>query len=607
MPHCSSPLFINDIFCPDCGDKIETPPSIKPLTQQIPDILDNLKTHCPYASVYTGWVEKTHHYQRVYRSGGNDSQTLYYSYWFLTLNNEQNEPMTISISSEDSSFDSVAKGDVMTFLQPTSYSLNYKLANDADRNIVTHNEAATAVVFHRDSGQESILESAYDVEEFSTFSILLSTLFWSCAAAASGMFFELYTIEIAATLAALVTLVWSTYRISSKTKTFKAETTRLDEIECTIKRILSVSVTGMGYDRRDRPSNHSDVYCIRCEHLLDSNYHYCHCCGESQVSVMAEEPSRLAQNALENQTNLGHNDTNVAIQSHALAANSVNVTPITKANGQRMTRRDKIIQVCAPFATVEKTEHQHKHIFAKNYQCVLSTSSNIVRVTDKEVGTSVSDDTNFTTTTTRTDYRNGYGNVRSEYKTETSSHRQRNSNLYGELIVETPEGEVHSFKAVRSLLGSTDVGDWILLGSSKIESTTDKIGYDEFYYNISKDNLIEPESLTSWGRVSSKSQTIVILMLALAVASTIYFHDIMNIVGPLVPELIWNLVFGLTNLLTLPINYTPMVLFSLFFVVVLVVAKMYANNTKRKLHSALKPLQATLKKCQQARESFNKI
>ena len=157
MQHCTSPLFINDNFCPDCGDKIDNQLAITPVAQYIPDILDELKKYCPEASVYTGWVEKTHHYNRVHRSGGRDSETLYYSYWFLTLNNEQGIEKTISVSSEDSSLDSVSKGDVITFLEPTGYYLNYQLADKSDRQVVTHNEAATGVVFHRDSGQESIL------------------------------------------------------------------------------------------------------------------------------------------------------------------------------------------------------------------------------------------------------------------------------------------------------------------------------------------------------------------------------------------------------------------------------------------------------------------
>jgi hypothetical protein len=621
MQHCSSPLFINDSFCPDCGDKIDNTLSIKPLEQHHPDIIETLLTHCPDANIYTGWVEKTHHYKRVHRSGGNNSQTLYYSYWFLTLNNEKNQPFTISISSEDSSFDSVAKGDVMTFLQPTSYNLNYKLADASDKHIVTHTEAATAVIFHRDSGQESILIPAYEPEEFSKFSTFLGVFFFSAVAAISGLWFDLYNVEAACVITSILTLFGSIYRISSKTKAFEAEIAKYDEIKRTIKRILGVSNKDMGYDRRGREVKNDDVYCISCEHLINSHYHYCHCCGQSQLNeapaiFIEQTPQRLSASGIEsdsdrdNESSDAETITNIAPdseQSHAMTATSDNVTPITSAPRQRMTRRDKILQVCAPFSTVENAEHQHKHIFAQNYQCTLSTSSNIVRVTDKEVGTSVSDHTDVSTTTTRTDYRNGYGSVRSEYKTETSSHRQRNSNLYGELTVETPEGEVQSFKAARSLLGSADIGDWILLGSSKIEGKAERVDYDEFYYNISKDNLIEPESMTSWGRVSGKSQTIVILLFALAVGSTIYFHDMMNMLAPLVPNTVWNAVFALTTLLTLPISYTPMVLFSLFFVVILVIARMYRNHTKKKLHLALKPLQVALEKCQQARESFDRI
>lgn len=602
MQHCTTPLCINDSFCPDCGDKIDTPLSIKPIKHHHPDILEALRTYCPNAKIYTGWVENTHHYKRVHRSGGNNSKTLYYSYWFLTLNNEKNQHFTISISSEDSSLDRVTKGDIISFLQPTCYSLNYKLADSDDKRIVTHNEAATAVIFHRASGQESILGPAYEPEDFSKFGTFFSTLLFSAIVAIAGLYFSLYNLEVAYAITALLTLFGSIYRISRKTKAFDTEVSRYDEIKRTVKRILAVSKSDMNYDRRTREAKSDDVYCISCEQLINFHYNYCYCCGQSQLTKVPAL-TFISDQYVETSIKTEHRSE----LSHEMIAESDKVTAITSSPRQRMTRRDKILQICEPFCVYENTEHQHKHIFAQNYLCTLSTSSNIVRVIDKDVATSVSDYTNVTTTTTRTDYRNGYGSVRSEYRTTTSSHRQRNSNLYGELTIETPSGEVQTFKAAKSLLATADVGDWILLGSSKIEGADERIDCDEFYYNISKDNLIEPESLTSWQRVSGKSQFIVILIFALAVAGSVYFHEVMNIVAPLMPNAIWNSLFDLTNLLTLPINYIPILLFVIFFILVLIIAYVYRSHTKSKLELALKPLRETLKKCHEARESFANI
>jgi hypothetical protein len=84
-------ITIEDNYCPDCGDKIDNLVTIKSVITLHPDIIDELKVHCPDATIYTGWVEKTHHYKRRHKSGGSNSQTLYYSYWFLTFNNEQIE------------------------------------------------------------------------------------------------------------------------------------------------------------------------------------------------------------------------------------------------------------------------------------------------------------------------------------------------------------------------------------------------------------------------------------------------------------------------------------------------------------------------------------
>lgn len=607
MQHCTSPLFINDNFCPDCGDKIDNPLSITPVEQYIPDILDELKKHCPDASLYTGWVEKTYHYKRVYRSGGKDSETLYYSYWFLTLNNEQGQEKTISVSSEDSSLDSVSKGDVITFLQPTNYSLNYNLADKSDRNVVTHNEAATGVVFHRDSGQESILEPAYEVDEFSKFGTFIGIFFWSAIAAMTGFFFELYTFEVACFITAAVTVIGSVFRINSKTNKFEAESARLLEIKRTVKRILGVSNSQMGYDKRGRAANNDDVYCISCEHLIDSAYHYCHCCGQPQVPAEIEQPPLLTEVGSSNAV-ASANQSELSQQSHSLAASADNVTAITKAADKRMTRRDKIRQVCEAFIGYDSHSFENKHIFAKNYACTIATSSSIVRVTDKEVETSVNDSTNTYTSTTRTDYTNRYGStVRSEYRTETSSHRQRNSNLYGELTVETPEGKVQTYKAARSLLGSADVGDWIMLGSSRLESKEEQYDYDEFYYNITKNNLIQPESVTQWSRVSAKSQTFVFLMLAVAIGCSVYFNELLGLAGRFVPHDILRSIVGFADELSIPAYLLPMGIFTVFFIFVILLARGFSKDREREQSHSLATLRAKLAKCQQERESFLKL
>ncbi|MCL1092781.1 hypothetical protein [Shewanella kaireitica] len=602
MQHCTSPLFINDNFCPDCGDKVDNQLTITPVAQCIPDILDELKTYCPEASIYTGWVEKTHHYKRVHRSGGKDSQTLYYSYWFLTLNNEQGIEKTISVSSEDSSLDSVSKGDVITFLEPTGYYLNYQLADKSDRQIVTHNEAATGVVFHRHSGQESILLPAYEVEDFSKFGTFLSTLFLAALVSLPGAFAELYTFEVAGFIAAAITVIGSVFRINSKTNKFETESARLLEIKRTVKRILGVSISQMGYDKRGRTANNDDVYCINCEHLINSSYHYCHCCGQPQNITEVAQPSLItdADSSAVNEQ--------ISSQSHALSANNGNVTPITQASNKRMTRRDKIMQVCAPYMGYDSHSFENKHIFAKNYACTIATSSSIVRVTDKEVETSVSDKTNTYTSTTRTDYTNRYGStVRSEYRTETSSHRQRNSNLYGELTIETPDGKIQTYKAARSLLSTADVGDWIMLGSSRLEGKAEQLDYDEFYYNISKDNLIQPESVTQWSRVSAKSQTFVFLMFALAIGCSVYFNELVDLAANFVPHGILRSILGFANELSIPAYLLPMGVFTVFFIFVIFLARGFSKDRKRDLSHSLASLKAKLAKCQQERESFLKL
>ncbi|AZG74130.1 zinc ribbon domain-containing protein [Shewanella livingstonensis] len=595
MKHCTTTLTIEDHYCPDCGDKIDNLVTIKSITVLHPDIIDELKVHCPNATIYTGWVEKTHYYKRRFQSGGSNSETLYYSYWFLTFNNENGEQKTVSISAEDSSLARVVKGDVITILMPTDYSANYPLAYKSEANLVTHNELAPVVVFHRDSGQESIREPGYRVEDFSKFGIFISALFLCCILGVIGGYFALYPFELGATLTVIATIISSSMWISRRTKTFDAETARLDEIKNTTKRILSVSIDDMGYNQRARQAKKDDVYCHHCDALNDNQYRYCSSCGALQINEMASE---LIVDA-----NKAHNERD----THSLTELGNN-TIERVVPPSRLTRQEKIQQTCHPFITHNESDYLHKHVLVSHFPCTITSYSQLVKVIDKSVQSDVSDNTQVSSRTTRTDYKNHYGmTIRSEYNTTTTSHRQRDSSIYGELMVETPEGEEKAFKAPQSLLGTADIGDWILLGYSRVEGRDTNDDYNEFYFNINKNETIKPETATHWSRTSNKSQMIILMLLILAIAVTVYFQPVMNAIFSIIPYAVGYPVFKLTDMLHIPINYSPLVLFTLVFILLIIIKSKFNRSNQKRRTLALGSLYDTLQQCQRAREPFLKL
>jgi hypothetical protein len=596
MKHCTTTLTIEDNYCPDCGDKIDNLVTIKPVITLHPDVIDELKVHCPDATIYTGWVEKTHHYKRRHKSGGSNSQTLYYSYWFLTLNNENGEQKTVSVSSEDSSLARVVKGDVITILMPTDYCANYPLADKSEANIVTHNELAPVVIFHRDSGQESIREPGYSVDDFSKVGIFISALVICCILGGIGLYLKLYHFELGAMLAGVATIISSSIWISSRTKTFDAETARLAEIKKTTKHILSVSIDEMGYDQRARQAKKDDVYCHHCDALNDNQYRYCSSCGALQINEMADELI-LADNVVHNERDKTHALTEAG---HGLIDR---VPP-----SMRITRQEKIQQTCHPFITHNESDYLHKHVLVSNFPCTITSYSQLVKVIDKSVQSDVSDNTQVSSTTTRTDYKNHYGTtVRSEYNTTTTSHRQRDSRIYGELMVETPEGEEKAFQAPQSLLGTADIGDWILLGYSKIEGNGTNDDYNEFYFNINKNETIKPETARHWTRTSNKSQMIILMFLILAIAVTMYFEPVMSVIFSVIPTVVAYPVFKLTEILNIPFNYSPLVLFTLVFILLIIMKSVFNRSNQKRRTIALGSLYDTLQQCQRAREPFLKL
>ncbi|MCT8985800.1 zinc ribbon domain-containing protein [Shewanella phaeophyticola] len=362
MKHCTTALTIEDHFCPDCGDNIENLVTIKSVIALHPDMIDDLKVHCPDATIYTGWVEKTHHYKRRYKSRGSHSETLYYSYWFLTLNNENGEQKTISISSEDSSLDRVAKDDIITILMPTNYSANHPLADKDDAKTVTHNELAPVVVFHRDSGQESIREPGYRVDGFSKANIFFNAFIFCCIVGFAGLYFEVYPFKLGALLTVIVTIIIGSIWSSHRTKVFEAETARLAEIKKTTKRILGVSIDDMGYEQRARKAKKDDVFCPHCDALNDSQHRYCSSCGALQANDMVDELVSAASVTSNGQD-----------MTHSLTeAGSRSIEPVPSS--RRITRQEKILQTCHPFIMSNESDYIHKHVLVSNFPAQLAVT-----------------------------------------------------------------------------------------------------------------------------------------------------------------------------------------------------------------------------------------
>ncbi|MGI2258926.1 hypothetical protein [Shewanella sp. GXUN23E] len=500
MHHCGNTLYLQDKFCTQCGEEIQQGRKLLGLLDIEPQLLDELSQSCPEAKTFTGRLKRSFHYQRHHTRGSN---SITYSYWWITLESAEGEIKQISINAENSAFNNLKVGDVISLLKPTSIKLTYKL-DSAAKGIVTNDQLAGGVILHNDDGQVSTLTNHYDCSKPSLggtifLGLLLAIVASLIVAGVSDLGDGSFVMGAFLSLACMVP--WYNASLNN----FHKCHARKESIKAAIANILEISKYQLGYHRLERPSQDDDIFCGGCESRIQANSDFCPHCGDRQT---AQSDLLPPQTPTAEQAELGTiSAMDAAADSQLQVCDAEPQDQAPERKSIRQMRLDKMKE----FYVSHKQDFIYRHVLRTNKKFDGSAWCYMVQVTDRNMNTSVSDVTH--TETIRTDYKNGYGHV-VDTKYETHSYRVRDSKLDGKITVEDEQGEVFEQWLPESLMTHTDVGDYLLIGYSRLDRNDRYRRYSEYYYNISKGRWEMPESVHDYGDTSRLAKLIVALAAA---------------------------------------------------------------------------------------------
>lgn len=484
MHHCGNGLYLQDKFCTQCGEEVEESKKLLTLTDIEPYLLDDLIQSCPEAKTFTGRLKNSFYYKRR-NKGGN----ITYSYWWITLENADGEIKQISIDAENTAFNNLKNGTVISLLEPTGINLHY-LLDDAAKGIVTNDLLASGVILHNDDGQVSTLTNHYDVTKPNAGQyISLSLMFAFIAAIVVGGLMEMGASAILISSIVIATLGWMGY--NRDVTIYQKINSRKESITATLAKILEISKYQLGFHKIERTNHDDDIFCGACDHRIQLDLQYCPKCGTSQA------PHQTLQRTSENEFD------SIACMNETTESQLLVDEPqpieISKKSIREM-RLDKMKE----FYQSHQQKFIYRHALSPNKKFDGSAWCYMVQVTDRNMNTDVSDVT-YTETYTIRD-KHGF------YDTKTTTHRVRDSKLTGKVTVEDDAGEFFEQRLPESLMAHTEVGDYLLIGYSRRQKNDRYRTYSEYYYNISKGRWEMPESIHDYGETSLLSKFLVLLV-----------------------------------------------------------------------------------------------
>ncbi|WP_025821748.1 zinc ribbon domain-containing protein [Shewanella marina] len=505
MHHCGNEVYVQDKFCTQCGDELNDCVQIKQIIDLEPDLFAELPESCVDPKLFTGRLKNSYYYKR-HNKNGNNSVT--YAYWWITLENALGEIKQISINAENSAFNNMKVGDVITIFEAMPVNLSFKI-DSAAKERVTNNLMGSGVILHKDDKQTSTLTNHFDSSKPSLIGMIIIGFILAFLAAGliqmNSNLTEDTIIVLGIMCSCMCMIPWYNYSRSNH----QAAIIRKQRIEAVIAKILNISKYQLGYHKFERPALNDDIFCHHCEQRIHADVDFCQHCGTSThivalPEVVASNDERVEQ-------------TQIACDGNTAIA----IEPIVMPQQQpKKTIREMRLAKMKEFYVSEEQEFTFKRTLIKNDQFKGSVWCYMVQVTDRDFNTQVSDVTH--TETYRTDYTNRNGSV-VDSKYETVSYRVRDSKLSGKITVEDELGEIFEQWLPETLLKQTDVGDYLLIGYSRIGNKKySRLTYGEYYYNITKGRWEMPQSILNYGETSFIVKCIVGLVAAACAALAYY-------------------------------------------------------------------------------------
>jgi len=536
MLHCEKEVFISDDYCGECGEVLENNLSLKTIEEIDSGILSELKSLYKSAYIITGEVVSSYYYKRKYKDKENN---LIFSYWWLTILDKSGAIVKISLEAKSFDNENIQKGDVITLLKPRLFTLAYKICDKKDKLIVTNNEIAMCFVTYKDEFQNAILHPDLKPEKpvptiwiflsIATFlGTFLGTFFYNGISDENAL--------NALIISVLATISFGIIELLINKESYDLKVSQYETIKKTIKNIGNISLEQLGYNTFSREKSESDVICFQCKCRINSGIEFCYLCGNKQNHIL-----------------------NLESNSESAILN----IPLKVADIENDLKQTYYLNYTSSYI------HKNVLVFNDkgkiNHQCILS------KVIEKNVNDYVSDQTIITETTTNYETRNDRGDFRgSRNEVSTKSKRTRTTNLYGSLLLESHNNKNHTLHLSEQILGSTDVGDWLIYASSTVLMDDSADNYDELVINLSKNKYYKTDTVLNYDYKSGV--VFMILLLLLSVGLTFFIEP-----SKYLPLLSYQE----------DIKYLPLAIFTIFAFGVKVMSSIYAASNKKRLKNSL--------------------
>ncbi|MEI5637661.1 MULTISPECIES: hypothetical protein [unclassified Pseudoalteromonas] len=544
MNHCNAPIYINESYCGHCGETLPEEIKLTSVAELLPEVIKNIKGYYPDFQSITGTVLSTYLYKRRYTNGNND---LTYSYWWVELEDREGLRYHTSVSAEDEFFRDIKRGDVLTLVQPAPYSLNYPVVGKQAQTTVNNSSSPGAVINHMEEMQKYQLQSAFQPEPQSTsfLWLLLSGIMFFCLYGTG-----LLAPQLAAILSAVCAVGVYLFESNSRKKSYQKRVEKYNALVDSLSQMLQVSRDELGYHLAHRSVAESDIFCFSCHKRIPDTLSFCPGCGESIAN------SRDAGNAKE--------------------------------------LEQKLME---QFSMAYDEPYVHRNALYSNSKGDVLCRMFLGRVVAKPLDANVSDVETLTTTTIRTDhYRGGYFN-HSSYETETERHRQRDSNISGQLMVQIAGDEIAEFTFAEDVIGVCDIGDWVVFAYATPQLNHDSRLCREYIYNISKEQHCSTNSFIHHSFTASLGVWFTLAVVALVSNFVLTLPDYAGLLNTLYHPIL-DPVYQVPWI----IENVPLAVFALLSAIWAVQGSIYIVTNKRKRKKILAPLRAKLNKFEQSIE-----
>lgn len=494
-PHCGTPTYLSDTYCPICGDTLDEKRALNNVQDLYPDAFNRLKAHYPNAQLITGQITKTHFYKRTKHTKNNTNSC---ALWFLTVESTDGIQYRFNVDAENKILVNLKVGDVITFAEP--YAVKVPMARDNNTpDAITNDILLDAVVLHTGEGQflqhVGIHQPINPIEKIITyyfFALLFAVILGGfITLAPHGLNFFKGNFWISVLLIGAPAWYFCHRKHREFSQVFEDEKRVYQSFLDILPLMQGVSLTDLGYHQKVRPKGNDDILCDYCDHRLSTQAHYCPHCGKSQhnnetdvdtVIVDAMVASHDGELGAESALMTAPSGENVVTTENIVMAHAATATLAVEPSvtvKPRRTVMDVIHAKMAEFRYDHEDKIIYRHALVPNEELKVTAWCYMARVIEREASVDINR-TSVTTTTTRTDR---YG----DKDTSISTHHTRDVSFNSKLLMRTELGHEFELWLPEKMRSYTDVGDILMVEGVKLEDKSGKSHYyNPHYLNMTK-------------------------------------------------------------------------------------------------------------------------